>query len=117
MKLWPQPADFAGFFLKRALGVEADEVAEQGVVAYTSFQPIGLQHGGVEFVMQLFQHANQALGVNGFFFGGQLAAFFQGFEHVVHARQRQARVGGLLAFSVGVDLFGQRADFFSQGWG
>ena len=73
-----------------------------------------MQHGGVEFVMQFFKHADQALGVDGFFFGGQVTARFQGFEHVVHACQRQAGVGSLLAFAVGVDLLGQLRDFVTQ---
>ena len=73
-----------------------------------------MQHGGVEFVMQFFEHADQALGVDGFFFGCQVAASFEGFKHVVHACQRQAGVCGLLAFAVGVDLLGQLCDLVVQ---
>ena len=73
MKLWPQPADVAGFFFKGTLGVQRYEVRKQGVGVQPRckalVKTIGLQHGGIEFVMQLLKHADQALGVDGFVFG------------------------------------------------
>src|SRR5690606_29857398 len=47
--------------------------------------------------------------VEGAFLGGQGFAAAQLVEHVVHAGQCQAGVRGLLAFAVGVELFGDMA--------
>ena len=113
MELWPQPADEAGFFFFCALGVQRDQVRQQRVFAGVGRQAVGLQHGGVQIVVQVFEHADQALGVNGFFFGAQYSfglGLSKDFQHVVHACQREAGVGGLLAFTVRVDVFGQRGD-------
>ena len=57
--------------------------------------------------MQLFEYADDPLKVDGFLFGCQVAARFQGFKHVLHAGQREARMLGLLDFSVAVDSLTQ----------
>jgi len=88
--------------------------ASRASLHLAGFKSVGLQHGGVELVVQFFEHGDQALLVNRFFLGCQRAAFAQRFEHVVHARERQACVRGLLTLAVCVDLFGQRAYAFAQ---
>ena len=89
-------------------------MGEQGVgaqprlraVVKTKIKTISLQHSGIKFVMQFFKHPNQALGVDGFFFGLEFAAFFKSFKYAVRANQRKVGVGCLLAFVVHVDLLG-----------
>jgi hypothetical protein len=89
----PQPAHAALGFFCGALGVELHQVGQDVVGARIGGQAVGGQHRGVELVVQLAQHAHQALGVDGFLFGRECAAFAQGGQHVVEAGEGEA--GGL----------------------
>jgi hypothetical protein len=117
----PQPAHLAARFFRRTFGVQRDQAHEQGFAGGVFLlrvgerggevaPAVGVEHGGVEFVVQGLQHADQALLVDGFFLGAERFAAAQFFEHVVHAGQRQRGVGFLLALAVGVELFGEVAD-------
>lgn len=68
------------------------------------------KNGGIEFVVQGLQDADQTLFVDGFVFGGQGLAAADFVQHVVNAAQSQCRVLDLLAFAVGVELFGEVAE-------
>ena len=118
MKVGPQPAHAALGLFCRALGVELHQVGQDVVGAGRGGQAVGRQHGGVQLVVQLAQHAHQALGVLGFLFGGERAAFAQGGQHVVEAGEGEAGVAGFgcqHALAVGVDLFGELGDAVAQG--
>ena len=60
--------------------------------------------------MQRFQHCDQPVFVDDFLFRGQCFVGLQFFQHVVHAGQCEVGVLRLLAFTVGVELFGEVAD-------
>ena len=62
----------AGGFLGGALKVEGDEAVEQGVgVSRNDVLPaVGGEDGGVEFVVDLAQHGDEALFVDGLVFCG-----------------------------------------------
>jgi hypothetical protein len=60
--------------------------------------------------VELAEHGDEAGFVDGLVLGGQRFAAAQFGQHVVHAGQRQVRVGGLLALAVGVELFGEGGD-------
>ena len=107
----------AGLFFSCAPRVKADQMRQQGVGIEAGRQAIGLQYGGIEFVMQFLQHADQALGVDGFFLERQnpfVLSLSKDFKHVVHARQREAGMRRLLALAVFIDLLGQLCDAFAQ---
>ena len=61
--------------------------------------------------MQLPQNRHQPMLVDGLLPGGQRLAGPQLLQYIVHARQGQIWVQFLLALAVGVELFGQGADF------
>ena len=67
--------------------------------------------------MQLAQHSDEALGVLGFLFGRERAAFAQRGQHVVQAGERQTRVPGRRrqhALAMLVDLLGELGDALAQ---
>jgi 2-keto-3-deoxy-L-rhamnonate aldolase RhmA len=70
---------------------------------------VGVEHGGVEFVVQLFQHGDQAFFVVQLFLGVQRSPR-RTFSSTLYMPVSVRSVGGLLALAVGVDLFGERAD-------
>ena len=91
-----QPADVAFRFFRRALGVQGHQPDEQGFGGgfprcrvgrsqqWGEVAPaVGSEHGGVEFVVQGFQHTDQALFVDGFFLGRQCFAGLKLFQYVV----------------------------------
>ena len=126
----------AGLFFCRALGVERDQTGQQRIRRARGSFPfalslskgrlqvspaIGLQHGVVEFVVQRFEHTDQALLVDGFFFGGQnpiALSLSKGLQHVVQPRQREAfefaSRWAQHALAVRVDLLGQAGDAPAQ---
>ena len=117
MEVGPQPAHLALRLFARALGVQLHQALQHGLGIRIGGQAVGLQHRCIQLVMQLAQHAHQALGVDGFFFGRKRLAFAQRGQHVVQASQGQARVATLRRqhfFAVGVDLLGELADSLAQ---
>ena len=131
-----QPADVAGGFFAGAFGVEGDQAFEQGFGEGRIRHPgpgrgpgrgvldsglrrndgnqvalaVGGKDGGVEFVVEGLQDADQALFTEGFVLGSQGFAGTELGEDVVEAGQGQRRVLCLLALAVGVELFGEVAD-------
>ena len=131
-----EPADLAVGFFAGALGVEGDQAFEQAFAESRVRHPgagrgpgcdvldsglrrndgnqvgpaVGFEDGGVEFVVQGLQDADQALFVDNFVFGGQWFAGADFGQDVVHAGQGERGVLGLLTFAVGVELFGEVAD-------
>ena len=126
--------DQAARFLGRTLGVERHQPVQHGLVegaasllAALSFgrivvavgdaqqrqqvgPTVGTKHGRVEFVVNLAQHRHQSLLVDDAFFRAQRFTAAQLVQHVVHAGEREFRMRGLLAFAVGVEVFGEGAD-------
>ena len=67
LELGAQPAHGAGRFLGRALGVQLDQPQQQrvGVGGQGQVAPaVGLQHSGVQLVVQALEHAHQAMFVD-----------------------------------------------------
>jgi hypothetical protein len=93
-----QPADVAFRLFRRAFGVERDQADEHrflsdrllrrvGVCSQLRRQvapAIGIEHGGVEFVVQRFQHAHQPLLVDGLVLRVERIAAAEFFEHALY---------------------------------
>jgi len=105
------------------LMIEGDEVGEDLVVGEGRRPAVGFEDGGVEVVVELFEDGNQTFVVNFLFLRGERrgrrprerapwalegAEFF---EDVVHVGECEVGVEGLLALAVGVERFGEVADF------
>ena len=60
-------------------------IVQHGIGIGIGAQAVGGEHGHVQLVVQLAQHAHQALGVDGFFFGREGTACAQRGEDVVQA--------------------------------
>jgi hypothetical protein len=63
--------DEALFFFGGALVVEGDEFFEELVVGEGGGPAIGVEDGGVEVVVELFEDGDEAVGVDGAFFEGE----------------------------------------------
>lgn len=48
-----QPADVAGFLFGGALRIQRHQAREQRIGVQARFEPVGLQRGGVEFIVQI----------------------------------------------------------------
>lgn len=60
--------------------------------------------------MDLSEDGNEALVVDGFFFGRQRRVGTDGFKDVIHSREREIRVKRLLALAVRVEPLAEIAD-------
>jgi hypothetical protein len=60
--------------------------------------------------VELTQNRNEPLLVRDLFLGSECGARAEFFEDIVHVREGQAGVLGLLPFAMGVESFGQFAD-------
>ena len=105
-----EPADLALGFFAGAFGVEGDEAFEDFGVGEGGGPAVGCEDGGVEVVMELFEDGDEAVVVDGFFFGSEGFGGAEFFEDVVHAGEGEAGVLGLDAFAVGVEFLGDLAD-------
>ena len=92
LEVWAEVFDDALFFFGGALVVEGDEVLEELVVGEGGGPAVGVEDGGVEFVVELFVDGDEAVVVDGFVLGGELgggdfaavggAEFFEDVVHV-----------------------------------
>ncbi len=64
LELGPQPAHRAGFLFDGPLQVERHQPDQQLVLAACAFPSVSGQHGGVEVIVQVFEHADLALFVS-----------------------------------------------------
>lgn len=111
--------DAAGFFFG-ALVVEGDEFFEEVVVGEVLGPAVGVEDGGVEVVVELFEDGDEAAVVDLFVGGGEVgvgegsgvdgAEFFEDVVHVGEGEAVFAGVFGELALAVGVEFFGESAD-------
>ncbi len=75
---------------------------------------IGFEDGGVEIVVELLEDGDEALVVDGFFFGVERLSRAELFQDVVHARERERRMHLLLPLAVRVQTLTQVADALLQ---
>ena len=64
-------------------------MAQDVVGGCADAQAVGLQHGGIEFVVQFFEYTDQTCCVDGLLFGRQGPLFSERFEDVVQAGEGQ----------------------------
>ena len=102
LKIRAQPADRALCFLHRALLVQDDEVAEDVIGVSVRGKAVGLQHLGIEFVVQFFEHTDETLRVDGSLFGGQGALFSERFDDVLQAGEGEVLVRCLACLFAGL---------------
>ncbi len=117
LKLWPQPADEAAFLFGRPLVVEGYEPLQDFVVGERDRPAVGVEHGHVEVVVDLSEHADEAIVVDFLVLGREGFARTQLFEDVVHPRDRQPRMRRLLLLAVGVEGLAEFADCLLLGLG
>ena len=63
--------DDTALFLGGAFGVQGHEAFDDFGVGERDRPAVGGEHGGVQFVVQLFEHGHEALVMDEFFLGGQ----------------------------------------------
>ena len=126
MKFGPQPAHQALCFFGGAAGIQRHQAAQQGLgpgLVGRLVGPrhgaqigpaVGLQHSGVQIVVQRAQHADQALFVQQFVFSAQRFTAAQLGQHVVQAGEGDRFKRDLAGFAVAVQLLSKLADVVAQ---
>lgn len=102
-----EPADQAALFFGRSFGVEGDQPFQNLFIGERDRPAVGVEHGGVEFVVKLFENRDQPLLVNRLLFVVERFAGAELFEHVVHAGHGQPRMGRLLPLPMRAKLLQQ----------
>jgi len=77
-------------FLGDALGVHGDESFKNFRVRQIGRPAVGGEHGGIEVVVQLFEHGHQPFVVDQFFLVGEFFTGADFFKDVVKAGEREA---------------------------
>ncbi|TXT39357.1 MAG: hypothetical protein FD138_107, partial [Planctomycetota bacterium] len=91
-----EPADQAALFFGGSFGVEGDQPFQNFFIRECDRPAVGIEHGGIQFVVKLFENRDQPLLVNRLLFVVERFAGAELFEHVVHAGHGQPRMGRLL---------------------
>lgn len=115
-----EPADVAALLLGGAFVVEGDEAREEfgfalGRERMQVGPAVGLEHGGVQLVVDLAQERDEALVVEGFLFGVQGRPGAELFEDIVKAGERELGMLLLLPLAVGIQSLAEFADALLQG--
>ena len=97
-----QPADQAVAFFFGALGVEVDEVFEDLFVGDGVRPAVGVEDGGVELVVDVFEDANKGAIVVVAVFVGEGFPGSEFFEQVIHSGDGDVWMGGLYLFAMGI---------------
>ena len=74
LKIGPQLADQPACFFRRSFGVECDQPFQNLFVGQRDGPAVGVKHGRVEFVVNLFEDRHQPLFVNRLLFVGERLA-------------------------------------------